>query len=154
MESWPTEAHQVWHEPSNATAAQQASSVLPSSGPDGLQVLGPQPLQNCHPSSMLRSGTIPSCLICSWYMARVWLRRWDKCWIRLLDGMLQLSVAGTRDYELRIPTRIRAIVINNAAGTDDGQITVRDSVCPTSTGPFPVRVMLIPQNLAGASSST
>lgn len=39
--------------------------------------------------------------------------------------MLQLSVAGTRDYELRIPTRIRSIVINNAAGTDDGQILVR-----------------------------
>ena len=39
--------------------------------------------------------------------------------------MLQLSVAGTRDYELRIPTRIRSIVINNAAGTDDGQISVR-----------------------------
>ena len=53
--------------------------------------------------------------------------RWDKCWIRLLDGMLQLSVAGTRDYELRIPTRIRSIVINNAAGTDDGQISVRPS---------------------------
>ena len=51
--------------------------------------------------------------------------RWDNCWIRLLDGMLQLSVAGTRDYELRIPTRIRSIVINNAAGTDDGQISVR-----------------------------
>ena len=52
-------------------------------------------------------------------------RRWDQCWVRLLDGMLQLSVAGTRDYELRIPTRIRSIVINNAAGTQDGQILVR-----------------------------
>ena len=51
--------------------------------------------------------------------------RWDKCWIRLLDGMLQLSVAGTRDYELRIPTRIRSMVINNGAGTEDGQISVR-----------------------------
>ena len=56
--------------------------------------------------------------------------RWDKCWIRLLDGMLQLSVAGTRDYELRIPTRIRSIVINNAAGTDDGQITVSHLLSP------------------------
>lgn len=44
--------------------------------------------------------------------------------------MLQLSVAGTRDYELRIPTRIRSIVINNAAGTDDGQITVRAAFPP------------------------
>ena len=52
------------------------------------------------------------------------VRRWDGCWIRLLDGMLQLSVAGTRDYELRVPTRIRSIVINNAAGTEDGQIAV------------------------------
>ena len=52
------------------------------------------------------------------------LCRWDGCWIRLLDGMLQLSVAGTRDYELRVPTRIRSIVINNAAGTQDGQISV------------------------------
>ena len=51
--------------------------------------------------------------------------RWDQCWVRLLDGMLQPSVAGTRDYELRIPTRIRSIVINNAAGTQDGQILVR-----------------------------
>ena len=53
------------------------------------------------------------------------LIRWDQCWIRLLDGMLQLSVAGTRDYELRIPTRIRSILINCAAGTPDGQIYVR-----------------------------
>jgi hypothetical protein len=53
------------------------------------------------------------------------LFRWDQCWIRLLDGMLQLSVAGTRDYELRIPTRIRSILINCAAGTPDGQIYVR-----------------------------
>ena len=54
--------------------------------------------------------------------------------------MLQLSVAGTRDYELRIPTRIRSIVINNAAGTDDGQISVRYpciqhicNACPSSS---------------------
>ena len=40
--------------------------------------------------------------------------------------MLQLSVAGTRDYELRIPTKIRSIVIKQAQGTDDGQISVRD----------------------------
>ena len=53
-----------------------------------------------------------------------YLCRWDGCWIRLLDGMLQLSVAGTRDYELRVPTRIRSIVINNSAGTADGQISV------------------------------
>ncbi|KAK9904717.1 hypothetical protein WJX75_001194 [Coccomyxa subellipsoidea] len=52
------------------------------------------------------------------------MMRWDQCWIRLLDGMLQLSVAGTRDYELRIPTRIRSILINCAAGTPDGQIYV------------------------------
>ncbi len=44
--------------------------------------------------------------------------------MRLLDGMLQLSVAGTRDYELRIPTRIRSILINCAAGSPDGQIYV------------------------------
>jgi hypothetical protein len=63
---------------------------------------------------------------------RVWMVRWDRCWIRLLDGMLQLSVAGTRDYELRIPTKIRSIVIKNAAGTDDGQISVRAAVPLTS----------------------
>ena len=57
--------------------------------------------------------------------------RWDQCWVRLLDGMLQLSVAGTRDYELRIPTRIRSIVINNAAGTEDGQILVRSAHLPS-----------------------
>ena len=62
------------------------------------------------------------------------LCRWDGCWIRLLDGMLQLSVAGTRDYELRVPTRIRSIVINNAAGTADGQISVggSSSVLPSA----------------------
>ncbi|CAL8464659.1 g4194 [Coccomyxa elongata] len=52
------------------------------------------------------------------------MMRWDQCWVRLLDGMLQLSVAGTRDYELRIPTRIRSILINCAAGSPDGQIYV------------------------------
>ncbi len=57
-------------------------------------------------------------------MVLQWLIRWDQCWVRLLDGMLQLSVAGTRDYELRIPTRIRSILINCAAGSPDGQIYV------------------------------
>ena len=90
-------------------------------------------------------------------MASVWLdsldwhRRWDQCWVRLLDGMLQLSVAGTRDYELRIPTRIRSIVINNAAGTQDGQILVRPAyglsgICLPAQhalldGPFPQDMM-------------
>ena len=73
--------------------------------------------------------------------------------MRLLDGMLQLSVAGTRDYELRIPTRIRSIVINNAAGTQDGQILVRPAnrlsrIClPVQyallDGPFPHDMMVM-----------
>jgi hypothetical protein len=60
--------------------------------------------------------------------------------------MLQLSVAGTRDYELRIPTRIRSIVINNAAGTDDGQITVRSCLCLHP--PKPYHVCLMPMSQA------
>ena len=36
--------------------------------------------------------------------------------------MLQLSVADTKDHELRIPVRIRRIAIHNAEGTDDRQI--------------------------------
>ena len=60
--------------------------------------------------------------------------RWDQCWIRLLDGMLQLSVAGTRDYELRIPTRIRSIVIKSPEGTPDGQISVRAPTSQTLPG--------------------
>ena len=102
--------------------------------------------------------TVPSYnYVDSWYNAlmphvqlttRNWLCRWDKCWIRLLDGMLQLSVAGTRDYELRIPTRIRSIVINNAAGTDDGQITVRFSLCLHPPGPYHVPLMT---NVTGSS---
>lgn len=50
--------------------------------------------------------------------------------------MLQLSVAGTTDYELRIPTRIRSILINCAAGTPDGQIYVRNPFPPCFSFPF------------------
>ena len=43
--------------------------------------------------------------------------RWDGCFIRLLDGMLQAgALAGadmSDDYQLRIPTRIRALSIGN-----------------------------------------
>ncbi len=40
--------------------------------------------------------------------------RWDGCFIRLLDGMLQagaLIATATSDFELRIPTKIRHLAI-------------------------------------------
>ena len=40
--------------------------------------------------------------------------RWDGCFIRLLDGMLQtgaLNLVGS-DYKLRIPTAIRHLAIS------------------------------------------
>ena len=49
-------------------------------------------------------------------------------------------MAGTRDYELRIPTRIRSIVINNAAGTEDGQITVRRPSSPRDLKRYPSKL--------------
>ena len=41
-------------------------------------------------------------------------RRWDNCFIRLLDGMLQAGALGSTDYQLRIPTKIRQIEILDA----------------------------------------
>ncbi len=38
-------------------------------------------------------------------------RRWDGCFIRLLDGMLQAGALGSSDYQLRIPTKIRQLDI-------------------------------------------
>ena len=37
--------------------------------------------------------------------------RWDACFIRLLDGMLQAGALGSSDYQLRIPTKIRHLEI-------------------------------------------
>ncbi len=37
--------------------------------------------------------------------------RWDGCFIRLLDGMLQAGALGSSDYQLRIPTKIRQLDI-------------------------------------------
>ncbi|EIE23140.1 hypothetical protein COCSUDRAFT_47508 [Coccomyxa subellipsoidea C-169] len=37
--------------------------------------------------------------------------RWDGCFIRLLDGMLQAGALGSADYNLRIPTKIRHLAI-------------------------------------------
>ena len=42
------------------------------------------------------------------------LNRWDGCFIRLLDGMLQAGALGSSDYQLRIPTKIRHLEILNA----------------------------------------
>ena len=41
--------------------------------------------------------------------------RWDSCFIRFLDGMLQTSALGTTDYQLRIPVRLRYVAILDAA---------------------------------------
>lgn len=41
--------------------------------------------------------------------------RWDGCFIRFLDGMLQSSALGSTDYQLRIPVRLRHVAISNAA---------------------------------------
>ena len=40
--------------------------------------------------------------------------RWDGCFIRLLDGMLQAGALGSSDYQLRIPTKIRHLEILDA----------------------------------------
>ena len=40
--------------------------------------------------------------------------RWDGCFIRLLDGMLQAGALGSSDYQLRIPTKIRQLDILDA----------------------------------------
>ena len=48
-------------------------------------------------------------------------RRWDRCFIRLLDGMLQVigfADADGSDHSLRIPVRIRHIEIGAPGGTD------------------------------------
>ena len=42
--------------------------------------------------------------------------RWDECWIRLLDGMLQLSFSDSGDCQLRRPVRVRSITIRQPAG--------------------------------------
>ncbi len=52
-------------------------------------------------------------------------RRWDECWIRLLDGMLQLSFSDSNDYQLRIPVRVRNIAIRQPAGRPGCQLLVR-----------------------------
>ena len=52
-------------------------------------------------------------------------RRWDECWIRLLDGMLQLSFSDSNDYQLRIPVRVRNIVIRQPVGRPACQLLVR-----------------------------
>ena len=41
------------------------------------------------------------------------MRRWDGCFIRLLDGMLQAGALklGEGDYTLKVPTRIRHLAI-------------------------------------------
>ena len=44
----------------------------------------------------------------------VWCR-WDKCWIRFLDGMLQTSILHSPDFQLRIPVGLRHVAILDAA---------------------------------------
>ena len=51
--------------------------------------------------------------------------RWDECWIRLLDGMLQLSFSDSNDYQLRIPVRVRNIAIKRPAGCPACQLLMR-----------------------------
>jgi fatty acid synthase len=46
-------------------------------------------------------------------LACIRTRRWDGCFIRLLDGMLQagaLDIAAA-EYQLRIPTKIRHLAV-------------------------------------------
>ena len=51
--------------------------------------------------------------------------RWDECWIRLLDGMLQLSFSDSDDFQLRIPVRVRNIAIKQPAGCPACQLLMR-----------------------------
>ena len=41
-------------------------------------------------------------------------RRWDACFIRLLDGLLQAGALNATDTQLRVPTGIRRLVIKDA----------------------------------------
>ena len=49
------------------------------------------------------------------------VNRWDQCFIRLLDGMLQVigfAGASDGDFALRIPVRIRAISLTEPGGSE------------------------------------
>ena len=48
------------------------------------------------------------------YLRYTGWRRWDNCFIRLLDGMLQAGALGRTVYQLSIPTKIRQIEILDA----------------------------------------
>lgn len=43
------------------------------------------------------------------------LCRWDSCFIRFLDGMLQTSALGSTDYQLRIPVKLRHVAVADAS---------------------------------------
>ena len=56
------------------------------------------------------------------------MRRWDQCFIRLLDGMLQVigfADADGNDHALRIPVRIRGIEVSAPAGTSAPAVACR-----------------------------
>ena len=82
--------------------------------------------------------------------------RWDECWIRLLDGMLQLSFSDSDDYQLRIPVRVRNIAIKQPAGRPACQLLVSmdrfvgtvDCQLASITG---MELMAVPRRAGGAA---
>jgi hypothetical protein len=60
-----------------------------------------------------KDGLVPDVILTQELMRKVSCR-WDGCFIRLLDGMLQAGALGSTDYQLRIPTKIRHLEILDA----------------------------------------
>ncbi len=60
------------------------------------------------------SDALAPCTILKQEVIRRACCRWDGCFIRLLDGMLQAGALGSTDYQLRIPTKIRHLEILDA----------------------------------------
>ena len=122
----------------NAPASQDASAFQTAcSWP-----LGHESTQRCDPSicdilcptngasaCILVAGNCVNCLLRraprdawrhAWALSHGLLRRWDDCFIRLLDGMLQVvgfTDKALQDNMLKIPTRIRAICIPHPEGS-------------------------------------
>lgn len=65
--------------------------------------------------------------------------RWDACFIRLLDGLLQAGALNSPDTQLRVPTGIRRLLIKDpspaAIAGSEGQrlyLSIATSLLPAS----------------------
>ena len=83
----------------------QVSSTLASTGVE---------VSRSAPWLRTRTGLVHGQVQRSW-VPTYSMCRWDGCFIRFLDGMLQTSALGSTDYQLRIPVRLRHVAILDAA---------------------------------------